>query len=175
MSGTSSQNGGVLSQNGYTPESTHIDPGPSWSPGSDGFPLPTGVHVRFRGCRCLPEWLSHRTAAPDRPLWHHHHPWPFLGSPSWQSHGVFGYRRHQAAKSSIHYRSLGNGRLQPAVRSSRRKRHQAPRGWVRWVGAISVYFLEADRISQRALKLNTSEFNESIWPENLAFNKHVSG
>ena len=28
--------------------------------------------------------LPGRTAAPARPPWHH--PWPFLGSPSWQSH-----------------------------------------------------------------------------------------
>ena len=25
--------------------------------------------------------LPGRTAAPERPPWHHHHPWPFLGGP----------------------------------------------------------------------------------------------
>ena len=40
-----------------------------------------------------PMGLPGRTAAPDRPLWHH--PWPFLGSPSWQSQSCLGHRSFQ--------------------------------------------------------------------------------
>ena len=56
--------------------------------GFPGVDLPSGVRT-MSGCRPLnsqtrPVWDCHRTAAPQRPLcWHH--PWPFLGSPTWQS------------------------------------------------------------------------------------------
>ena len=48
------------------------------------FGVPECAEVHVNSYPNTSDGDCHRTAAPDRPPWHHH-PWPFLGSPPWQS------------------------------------------------------------------------------------------